>query len=613
MRSRSAPLLGVALLIAAFGGVPAAGSPGLQVEPGAPEVRIVEPVRDSSLAVGRAVRVLVLGITPQQVTRAHAVLSARPQGASGDGIALFRCNSQSWVPLELAGACGLSWVYNPTTREGTLHVPWNAALELRGSYSIRVEVMLRYADRSDVWGLWARSEWTPVVLSPGALPTAPLLRLPSEAALFPLRQEVPIEVDLRQAGLFRWLRVEVAGLHAPAQVSLLWEGEVSGTTLRTVWNTGIPLPGGRAVGEGPYELVVVGVTGAGVAVRSEPRRIWLGGAPSIRMRIDGAEAVPGAVVTATLGRSLQFCADDGGRQAFKSYRWSFGDGGQWGEQCTGYVFRRSGTYTVSLTAFTEPGHKGADSTASVTVVVKDVSARINVTREILGFPDPCAGRMTVLPGRGVYVRLRMEVGEGVVALSAHEVLPQAWQVQDETGRDQVAVEVLRMIVKRDAAPDKDGVISTAYSWVVGPHGDSSSIPAGTRVDITYFLTPPGDRPRTADAALKFRGSVRATCRDGEVLDYPVTSGWTSVAVVERVAIPVLVAHLEGGTLQPLTFAKSESERYVISPQQFEDAKRLIGQDVVLPGHVLTSDEMERVIFYYKGRHPVSECITMPSR
>lgn len=584
-------------------------SPGLQVESsGTPGIRLVEPTPGATLTVGGPIQVLIWGISPNDLPLAHVVFSARPQGASGDGTPLFRCNNQAWVQLRPDASCGMGWLYDPASRAGTLTISWNAATQLRGSYTIRAELFRKHPNGT--WGLLARTDWAPVKLVDSAPLQAPVIRAPEEGAVFVLGQDIPIEIDLGRTALFNYLRVEISEIaraQGSVQPVVLWEGVATGTTYRTTWTTARPLPNGQPITDGQYELAAVGITEGGLTVRTYPRKIVLVPKRPLRILMDGGELTAGSSGPVTQGRTVQFCADDSPVGGFKSFLWNFGDGGQATEKCTAYIFRNPGTYDLTLRAFTEPGHQGIEVILAARVVVQGLEPKVRVTREVLGFPDPCAGRMTLLVGHGAYARLTLEIGTDAVAVSAYEALPRTWQLLDETDRTQADVAILPVI----AEPSDDTV---TFTWVIAPPHGLDRIPTGTRLEITYFLIPPTQisKGRTEET-IDLRGVLTVTTRDGEVFEYPIDSGQTSLTLVDRVDIPVLIAHLEGGTIQPRTFATPFSERYIITTEQFEEAVRLLGQDVVLPGHRLTTKEMERVIFYYKGRLPVTECLPRASK
>lgn len=570
----------------------------------------------SVLPPSASIRISVNGLSPELAQFACVTVRARPPGAPADVQPLFACTGGSFVALLGPATCEVPRGYDGSTLSGWLQVPWNANQHFRGPHQIRAEVLLCYP--GNVWGWWGETDWVDVILSdgPSRLVT---LDSPHAGAVFSNGETIAVTGSTQPTERLQGVVLRVTRSDGLQLSTWLISGTPSADgRFAIAWST-------QGMLTGQYELQVICRTPDGREVSSHPVNLTL--RPDLPpacpvVTANGTLIADGELIEVEMGEPIQFCihGDPSEPQCqFGSMRWVFATGHESAERCPRHAYASPGQYAVGLNVFSAPGLQGdALLAATFRVSVQPRKPLVSCAREMLGFPDPCAGRMTVLPGIPVSVRVRVMTSASVESLAIREILPEGWGVSDETPQSTGEPAPYR-ILPMHRVPDEASAVSSStepryiYTWLVLPL--EGSIPAGTSIEVFYAMIPPTSRSRaatgSAQADLSLQGIVRVRSTAEGDQEYPLR-GDTSLSVVDRLSIPVAVAHMaRDGNIEARGFGpEGESPTYLITADQLDQAVHLLAAEGEVPftGRRLTPDDVMVVNSHFHNRIPVTECL-----
>lgn len=231
---------------------------------------------------------------------------------------------------------------------------------------------------------------------------------------------------------------------------------------------------------------------------------------------------------------------------------------------------------------------------------------IVVERTIRAFSDGCGLPVLVLPGHSAWVRLVVDVHRDVPAIILEESIPDAWNVRRlepdmfppglsaQVGGQLEEGEHFQVIpILSDAGP----------MWVLVP--TQAVFRAGQRISLFYEVHVGSAQRAEEHAVLPFDGYCQWESGGAKAR----TAGDDRVRLVPFLPLLTAIALLDG-IVQDVRSDSFEYDdeilmrRYVISSEQFDMAKGLIGGRVAVAGQELTPERFLEVARHYASGQPV---------
>ena len=282
----------------------------------------------------------------------------------------------------------------------------------------------------------------------------------------------------------------------------------------------------------------------------------------------------------------------------QSFEWDFGDGRSSNLPSAEHAYRAESRYTVSLVAWSEPGHTGIRYEAErVTIHVKPI-VYVTATRAISGFPSIEKDEMTILPGFSLTVRVEIEIHHEVHAVTLREEIPANWTLSDSTPllAHNEGVEIIM-----SGPTITDARKPANWEWVI----IGEPLLPGQKIFVVYTLqAPPDARP----GSVSLTGEINVGATAG-LVGRKAVGGQPEFRLVSSLPIVVVIAHMQPDqTIAPRAFTAP-----TISRDQLEIAKSLWQNNLPVPhttppdaaGKTISMETFLKLIVYYNENIPIT--------
>jgi len=572
------------------------------------QAEIVVPRPGAQLRLNEVIEISLKGLTARDAESLVVQGWSHPVGRELEKRPITRCNGAHFVPVIVAGTMGddqcavVTWT-NRAAGEATLRVRWNHVPEgfVAGDHMVQFEIFVEPSDAP--LGRWGATGWYALDLNPRPAPPPPPppepeleahLVAPTRGSEFEVGAQVPVEGRARNAAFPIHVELHVSSGGVAGPWHTVDRASLGEATYALVWDTESRL-GDLEVKSGDYHMRVRVADADGKRTYTDSVRVALVDPPppALHLLVSG-EAVEEAKADARRPVQFGLRTEPAGEESYwASFAWDFGDGNTSREMHPQHAFQEAGTYTVCLTAWTEPDLGGEPTRACVELEISERPV-LSVDREIWGYPVPQSEAMSVMPGFTVHVRLRVKTLDPAVGISVSERAPAGWEIEDVSVLDDPKLELL---AAPRAVPDR-------ITWVITSR--EPVIKTGTEFALEYTLHVP-DATKLGQATLS--GVAHARVDPRRQIDLPV-SGDSELTVVLALPVCVAIAYLE----RPESNADLElrapatGDTYLLGQPQVEIARELIEHEVpYTDGTVMTPEMYLRLRAYAEAEVPVTAC------
>lgn len=231
---------------------------------------------------------------------------------------------------------------------------------------------------------------------------------------------------------------------------------------------------------------------------------------------------------------------------------------------------------------------------------------IVVERTIRAFSDGCGLPVLVLPGHSAWVRLVVDVHQDVPAIILEESIPDAWRVrrlEPDMFPPGLSAQVGGQLEEGEHFQVIPIPSDTGPMWVLVP--TQAVFRVGQRISLFYEVHVGSAQRAEEHVVLPFSGY----CQWESGGTKAQTAGDDRVRLVPFLPLLTAIALLDG-IVQDVRSDSFEYDdeilmrRYVISSEQFDLAKGLIGGRVAVAGQELTPERFLEVARHYASGQPV---------